>query len=261
MENPFSLNGKVAVVTGGASGIGEQICRVFAKAGATVYILDIDVNRGRILQDELREEGFDAQFSRADVSDQQEMLRVCSEVVEKSRSLDIMVANAGISQIGNLERTTESDLDRIYEVNVKGVYNSMLGCIETMKKQRSGVILNLASIASTIGLPDRFGYSMSKGAVLTMTLTTARDYLAYNIRCNCLAPARVHTPFVDDYLATNYPGQENEMYEKLSKTQPIGRMGSPEEIAYLALFLCSDKASFITGSNIPIDGGFITLNT
>jgi NAD(P)-dependent dehydrogenase (short-subunit alcohol dehydrogenase family) len=130
-----------------------------------------------------------------------------------------------------------------------------------MKKKRGGVILNLASIASSVGVSDRFAYSMTKGAVLTMTYSIAKDYIDDNIRCNCISPARVHTPFVDGFIKKNYPGQETQMFDKLSKTQPIGRMGQPQEVADLALYLCSDEASFITGSNFPIDGGYINLNS
>jgi NAD(P)-dependent dehydrogenase (short-subunit alcohol dehydrogenase family) len=127
-------------------------------------------------------------------------------------------------------------------------------------KEKGGAILNIASIASSVGIPDRFAYSMTKGAVVGMTLSTAKDYINNNIRCNCISPARVHTPFVDGFIAKNYPGKEKEMFEKLSKTQPIGRMAQPEEIANLVLYLCSDEASFITGCDYPIDGGFIKLN-
>lgn len=127
-------------------------------------------------------------------------------------------------------------------------------------KQKGGSILNIASIASVVGIKDRFAYSMSKGAVLTMTYSIAKDYLEDNIRCNCLAPARVHTPFVDGFIKKNYPGKEKETFEALSKTQPIGRMAKPEEIAAFALYLSSDEAAFLTGSCYAIDGGFITLN-
>ena len=129
-----------------------------------------------------------------------------------------------------------------------------------MKQNKAGVILNLASIANNVGLPDRFAYSMTKGAVYAMTLSVARDYIHEGIRCNCISPGRVHTPFVDGFIKKNYPGKEEEMFEKLSKTQPIGRMAKPEEIASLILYLCSDEASFITGCDYPIDGGFIKLN-
>jgi NAD(P)-dependent dehydrogenase (short-subunit alcohol dehydrogenase family) len=123
--------------------------------------------------------------------------------------------------------------------------------------QGGGVILNMASIASLIGLLDRFAYSMTKGAVLTMTRSIAIDYMKKNIRCNCICPARVHTPFVDRYITQNYPGREQEMFRQLSEYQPIGRMGNPQEVAQLALYLCSDEASFVTGQAYPIDGGVL----
>jgi NAD(P)-dependent dehydrogenase (short-subunit alcohol dehydrogenase family) len=174
--------------------------------------------------------------------------------------IHILVNDAGISQIGTVENTSEADFDRILRVNVKGYYNCIHACIGHMKANGGGVILNIASVAGSVGLADRFGYSTSKGAVIAMTYSVARDSLAYNIRCNCISPARVHTPFVDAYLRRTYPGRESEMYEKLAKTQPIGRMGEPEEVALLAVFLCSDAASFITGTDYPLDGGFLNLH-
>ena len=173
--------------------------------------------------------------------------------------LHILVNNAGISHIGTVESTSEEDFDRLFRVNIKGVYNCMHAAIGHMKSNNGGVILNMASIAGTAALADRFAYSMTKGAVVAMTYSVAKDYLAHKIRCNCISPARVHTPFVDGYLHKNYPGREQEMFEKLAKSQPIGRMGEPEEVAALALFLCSDEASFITGTDYPIDGGFFNL--
>ncbi|MGA1772314.1 MAG: SDR family NAD(P)-dependent oxidoreductase, partial [Flavobacteriaceae bacterium] len=160
-----------------------------------------------------------------------------------------------------IEQCEEEDLDRLYAVNIKGVYNCAKAVVPFMKKNKGGVIINMASIASSVGIPDRFAYSMTKGAVLTMTYSIARDYVEDQIRCNCIAPARVHTPFVDGFIKKNYPGDEAAVFAKLSKTQPIGRMGQPQEIADLALYLCSDEARFITGSNFPIDGGYITLNS
>ena len=168
--------------------------------------------------------------------------------------------NAGISHIGNVETTSEADFEKLFNVNVKGVYNCLHAAVPLMKQHGGGVILNMSSIAAVTGLNDRFAYSMTKGAVYAMTLSVAKDYLKHGIRCNCVSPARVHTPFVDGFLAKNYPGKEAEMFEKLSQSQPIGRMGKPEEIANLILYLCSDEASFITGSDYPIDGGFIKLN-
>ena len=168
--------------------------------------------------------------------------------------------NAGIAHVGNVEGTSEEDFDKVYNVNVKGAYNCLYAAVSLMKAQGGGAIVNMASIASSVGIPDRFAYSMTKGAVVGMTLSTAKDYLNYKIRCNCISPARVHTPFVDGFIAKNYPGKEKEMFEKLSKTQPIGRMAEPEEIAHLVLYLCSDEASFITGCDYPSDGGFVKLN-
>ena len=179
--------------------------------------------------------------------------------IAQETPIDILVNNAGISHVGNLEGASEEEFDRVFSVNVKGIYNCMRASVPHMKANGGGIIVNMASIAGTAGLADRFAYSMSKGAVVAMTYSVAKDYLAHNIRCNCISPARVHTPFVDGYLRRNYPGKEQEMFEKLESSQPIGRMGRPEEIAALALYLCSDEASFITGSDYPIDGGFLTL--
>jgi NAD(P)-dependent dehydrogenase (short-subunit alcohol dehydrogenase family) len=174
-------------------------------------------------------------------------------------AIHILVNNAGVAHVGTAENTSVEDFSRIFEINVKGIYNCLHEVIPVMKTT-GGVILNMASIASSVGITDRFAYSMSKGAVVGMTLSTARDFMSAGIRCNCISPARVHTPFVDGFIAKNYPGKEAEMFEKLSKSQPIGRMGQVDEIAALALYLCSDEASFITGNDYPIDGGFITLN-
>ena len=195
---------------------------------------------------------------RCDVSRQADVARAFEQVGSEYGPLDILVNSAGVAHVGTVEQTTEEDLDRIYSVNVKGVYNCLKLGVSAMKG-RGGAILNIASVAATVGIPDRFAYSMSKGAVRTMTLSIARDFVADGIRCNCVSPARIHTPFVDGFLAKNYPGREVEMFDKLARTQPIGRMGRPDEVAELALFLCSDAAAFITGSDYAIDGGFIAL--
>lgn len=258
---PFRLDHKTALITGGGSGIGASISRIFAEAGATVFILDLSEENANKIANSILKTGGKARAYPIDVTQQSALTALTATIAAEAGSIDILVNSAGISHIGKLDTTSESDFDKIYAVNVKGVYNTMYAVISHMMRQKSGVILNLSSVAAVLGLPDRFAYSMSKGAVLTMTYTVARDYLDYNIRCNCMAPARIHTPFVDDFLAKNYPGNETEMFEKLSKTQPIGRMGTPDEVAHLALYLCSDEAGFITGTNFPIDGGFINLNT
>jgi 2-keto-3-deoxy-L-fuconate dehydrogenase len=252
------LDDKTAIVTGGGSGIGRAIAIRFADAGARVAILDNNPAAGDETMLAITNAGGVAAYVPCDVSRQDEVDAAFRAAQERLGMVDVLVSSAGIAHIGNVETTMEEDFDRVYSVNVKGVYNCMRAAVPAMKG-RGGAILNIASIASTIGIPDRFAYSMSKGAVLAMTFSLARDYVTQNIRCNCISPARVHTPFVDGFLARNYPGREREMFEQLSRTQPIGRMGSPEEVAGLALFLCSDAAAFVTGSNYPIDGGFATL--
>jgi NAD(P)-dependent dehydrogenase (short-subunit alcohol dehydrogenase family) len=252
----FSLSNKKAAITGSGSGIGLAIAQVFARQGAEVYIMDLNEAAAQEAANSIIAEGGKASAHACDVSNQAQIV----EIFQKIGPLDILVNNAGIAHIGTAESTSEADFDRVMNINVKGVYNCLHAAIPLMKEKGGGVILNMASIAATIGIPDRFAYSTAKGAVLTMTLSTAKDYLKQNIRCNCISPARVHTPFVDGFLAKNYPGQEAEMYEKLAKTQPIGRMAKPIEVAYLALFLCSDEAGFITGCDYPLDGGFTRLN-
>jgi len=257
MKNRFE--DKVALVTGGGSGIGQTTAIKFAQEGAFVIIFDLDMNGANETKSIIESAGGQASVYECNVAKQQQVNEII-ETILKERTIDILINNAGIAHIGNLENTSEDDLDRIYNVNVKGCYNLMKAIVPSMKEQKSGVILNLASIASSVGIQDRFAYSMSKGAVLTMTYSVARDYIDHGIRCNCIAPGRVHTPFVDNFLDNNYPDNRDEMFEKLSKSQPIGRMGKVDEIAGLIAYLCSDEAAFITGSNIPVDGGFVTIN-
>ena len=254
----FSLQGKTAIVTGGGSGIGRAIALLFAKQGARVFVFDISEAAANAVAGEIRDLGADARVVACDVADAGSVRSAFDAVDERGDRVDILVNNAGIAHVGSLETTDEQAFERLYRVNVKGVYNCLKLGVASMK-DRGGVILNVASVAATVGIPDRFAYSMSKGAVVTMTLSVARDYIGRKIRCNCISPARVHTPFVDGFLARNYPGREAEVFEQLARTQPIGRMGKPHEIAELALYLCSDAASFITGSNYTIDGGFTTL--
>jgi NAD(P)-dependent dehydrogenase (short-subunit alcohol dehydrogenase family) len=252
----FSLQHKHAVITGAGSGIGKAVALLLARQGATIHVVDVnEIQAGEVVK-EIEGEGGKAFAQVADVSNQQRVLALFAGLPQ----IDILVNSAGVSHIGSAETTAEADFDRLYNVNVKGVYNCLHAAIPLLKKNKGGVIVNMSSIAASVGLPDRFAYSMTKGAVSAMTLSVAKDYIHDNIRCNSISPARVHTPFVDGFLKKNYPGKEAEMFEKLSKTQPIGRMARPEEIAALILYLCSDEASFITGCDYPIDGGFTRLN-
>ena len=252
------MDNKVVVITGGASGIGRAIAERFAKSGASIRVFDIDEHAASAVASQMVASGEDAKAYVCDVTQRESVIATFHKMFQEER-VQILINNAGISHVGNLEGTTESDFDKIFSINVKGMYNCMQACVPHMKANGGGVILNMASIAGTSGLADRFAYSMSKGAVVAMTYSVAKDYLAHNIRCNCISPARVHTPFVDGFLRRNYPGKEREMFEKLEKSQPIGRMAKAEEVASLALFLCSDEASFITGTDYPIDGGYFNL--
>ena len=253
----FDLTNKTAVVTGGGSGIGAAVAIVLARQGAHVYIVDLNTQPADAVATTVRSNNGKATVIQGDVANQLQVL----EITRSIGKIDILVTCAGVSHIGNAENTSEADFDRICSVNIKGTYNWLHAVVPVMKQQGGGVIINMSSIAAKVGLADRFAYSMSKGAVYAMTLSVAKDYIHDNIRCNCVSPARVHTPFVDNFLAKNYPGKEQDVFEKLSRSQPIGRMGKPAEIADLILYLCSDEAAFITGSDFPIDGGFITLNT
>ena len=258
MTNPapdsFRLDGKVAVVTGAASGIGAAIARLFAQRGAAIAVLDVDEGAGSAFVDELRGADADAEFIACDVTADAAVDKAFDAVMDRFASLDVLVNNAGIGHVGNLADTDEADFDRLYAVNVKGVFLCSRHALPHLL-DGGGVICNLASIASLIGIADRFAYSMTKGAVLTMTKSIAVDYMAAGIRCNCICPARIHTPFVDSYLAANYPGREQEMFDQLAAYQPLGRMGTPDEVAEMALFLCTDASRFVTGQAFPLDGG------
>lgn len=258
-RTPFDLTGKTAVVTGGGSGIGRAIAERFAASGASVRILDVGLEAAEQVAAAIARAGGRASAHRCDVSDQADTTR-CFEAILAADPVDVLVNNAGVSHIGTVESTTEEDFDRLYRVNVRGVYNCTHAAIGAMKARGRGVILNMASIAASSGVAERFAYSMTKGAVLAMTYSIAKDYAGHGIRCVSISPARIHTPFVDGYLKQHYPGREGEMFAKLSATQPIGRMGEPHEVADLALYLCSDAAGFATGADYPLDGGFLKLN-
>ena len=253
----FLLHQKTAVVTGGGSGIGKEVCIVLAKQGAKVYVVDLSEQSANDTVDIIKKEGGEAKALVIDVTNQKVLMSAYAQI----EAVHILVNCAGISHIGNATSTEEQDFEKIFNVNVKGVYNSLHAAIPIMQKTGGGAIVNISSIVAKVGVSDRFAYGMSKGAVHAMTLSVAKDYIKDNIRCNSISPGRVHTPFVDGFLKKNYPGKEAEMFDKLSKTQPIGRMGKPIEIAHQVLYLCSDEASFITGSDYAIDGGYVTLNS
>ncbi|GLQ73709.1 SDR family NAD(P)-dependent oxidoreductase [Vibrio penaeicida] len=250
------LQGKVALITGSASGIGLAIAKGFHQAGA--HIVLVDINPEHL---ESAAEGFGSDRITAltcDVSSEPDVKRLVAELEQQIGRLDILVNNAGIAHIGNVENTELDELQRVFSVNVNGLF-LFTKYLMPMLQSAKGSILNLSSIAAKLGIADRFAYSASKGAVSAMTLSIARDYVDKGVRCNCICPARVHTPFVDGYLDKHYPDNKNEMFKVLSEYQPIGRMGTPEEIADIAVFLCSDKAKFITGVSYDIDGGVVQL--
>jgi 2-keto-3-deoxy-L-fuconate dehydrogenase len=255
----FELVGKRAVITGGASGIGLAMARLFASQGASIVLLDQHKDAAQEAAISISSQSSDEPPVLALACDVSDETSVNQAVAAIPGSIDILVNCAGVSHVGSLLTTTSEDLDRLYRVNVRGTALCMRAAVTRMQQASRGVILNMCSIAATAGLSDRFAYSMTKGAVLSMTLSVAKDYLAMGIRCNCISPARVHTPFVDGFLARNYPGKEAAQMEVLARSQPIGRMGHPDEIAALALYLCSDEASFISGVDYPIDGGFFNL--
>jgi NAD(P)-dependent dehydrogenase (short-subunit alcohol dehydrogenase family) len=253
----FKLTAKHAVVTGGGSGIGRAISTVLGRQGAHVVVLDLDPEAAHETAAAITGAGGRAEARACDVSDSASVTAAFDAIVGSAGRVDILVNNAGVAHVGNIERTPEDEFDRLFRVNVKGVYLCSRAAVPVMVRQGGGVILNMASIVSFIGVTDRFAYSMTKGAVLTMTKSVAVDYVKQNIRCNCICPARIRTPFVDGFVRKNYPGREQEVLAELSAYQPIGRMGTPDEVAYLALYLCSDEASFVTGQAYPLDGGVL----
>lgn len=250
MSSSLRFQNKVAVVTGAASGIGEAVARRLAAEGAKVIVADYAVDAAQKVAAEIGGVALQIDVSKP------EAVKAAFDTLER---VDILVNSAGVAHIGNLLNTPVEDFDRVYGVNVKGVYLTMQAALPKMIAQGGGAIVNLASIASKLGIADRFAYSMSKGAVYTMTLSVAKDFVTKGIRANCVCPARIHTPFVDGFLAKNYPDNRDEMFQKLSAYQPMGRMGKPAEVAALIAFLCSDDAAFITGSAYDIDGGVTLL--
>ncbi len=259
MERFFDLSGKQAVVTGAGSGIGAAIARRFARAGARVAIWEFNVEAGEAVASEIRRAGGEAVSVRLDVADAAAVEAAAAGLWSAAGRIDILVNNAGVSSVGSVENTPPEELDRLHRVNVAGVANGLRAVAPRMARAGGGAILNLASIASLVGVKDRFAYSASKGAIAAMTFSVAIDYASAGVRCNAVAPARIHTPFVDGFLAKHYPGREQETFAKLSAYQPVGRMGTPDEVAALAHYLCSDEASFVTGTIVPIDGGVCSM--
>jgi NAD(P)-dependent dehydrogenase (short-subunit alcohol dehydrogenase family) len=255
----FSFANKTVIITGAGSGIGQGIAVLFAKQGAHVEVFDLKQESAQETVDQIQAAGGSATATACDVGDYAGVKALFDAVAAKHGKIDILVNNAGIAHIGTALTTAEEDMDRLHRVNIKGVHACAQAALAHMTTRKHGVILNMCSIAAQMGLADRFAYSMTKGAVLMMTYSIAKDFIKDGIRCNCIAPARVHTPFVDGYLAKTYPGQEAEMFQKLSEAQPIGRMAKPDEVAALALYLCSDEASFATGTNYTLDGGAVNL--
>ncbi len=252
-----SLSQKVAVITGAASGIGLAIAQKMEEAGAKVSILD---QSREMLQKASDDSGGTFDTHVCDVTNARQVESVFGAIRQTFGRIDILVNNAGIAHIGNAQTTSAEDFERIQKVNVFGVANCTRSGLQHMTQNSyGGCILNMASTVSTSAIADRFAYSASKGAVLAMTYSVAKDFIDHKIRCNAIQPGRVHTPFVDGFIAKNYQGKEEEMFRKLSEAQPIGRMGQPDEIAAAAVFLCSDEASFITGATFPVDGGTLTL--
>ena len=259
LGQPFALGGKVAAVTGGASGIGKSVALLLARQGARVFVLDVDEAGGAETVARIEAAAGSARYLACDVASASAVASAFGELGSSAGRLDILVNNAGIAHIGSLETTSEADLDRVYSVNVKGVFHCLRAAVPWMVRSGGGAIVNLSSIAALVGLRDRFAYSMTKGAVQAMTLSVARDYLDQRIRSNAVCPARVHTPFVDGFVKRSYPGRESEVLEQLARAQPVGRMATPDEVAALVLYLCSDEAAFVTGCSYPFDGGVLSV--
>ena len=251
----FSLIGKTAVVTGAGSGIGQAIAIALARQGAFVDVLDVNDHTADETVEQIRSTGGQAEGIKCDVSNHVQVQELFSKLGRDRGGLDCLVNNAGIAHVGNITNTSEEDFDRVMSVNLKGVFNCLKGGVRLMLNSGGGAIVNIASTVATMAINDRLAYSTSKGGVLAMTYSVAKDHLHDNIRCNAILPGRIHTPFVDGFIAKNYPDNQAEMFKKLSEYQPIGRMGTPEEVGAMAVFLCSDEASFVTGCPFPVDGG------
>lgn len=250
----FDLNGKVALVTGAASGIGEAIAHTFAARGAYVYVADIAYEKGRRVADEITKNSGKAEFLKLDVSSEQNCLDTADTVHRQHKKLDILVNNAGIGHVGSIEQTTVHDLDRLYAVNVRGMFSLTKAFIPGMLERKYGVVVNTSSVGGVVAVKDRIAYCVTKFAVVGFTKCLALDHALDGIRANCLCPGRVETPFVKARLS-EYADPEK-AYKEMAATQAQGRMGTPEEIAAAALYLASEEAAFVTGTALLIEGGF-----
>ena len=249
----FSLENKITLVTGAGSGIGAAIAGTFARAGAFVFLSDRDEKSGRARTGQIKSEKGEAEFLELDVTSEEQCRRVAETVLTGKGRLDVLVNNAGIGHVGTMLQTTGADLDRLYAVNVRGVFNVTRVFLSDMLGRKSGNIINLASIGAVVGIRDRVAYCTTKFAVAGLTRSMALDHAKDGIRVNCICPGRVETPFVTARLA-EYPDPATARLE-MSATQAIGRMGRPEEIAAAALYLASDESAFVTGTEFIIDGG------
>jgi NAD(P)-dependent dehydrogenase (short-subunit alcohol dehydrogenase family) len=249
----FRLDGKTALVTGAGSGIGEAIAHTFANAGAYVYVADRDAATGPKVAAAITAKGLAASFLALDVTDEDACARAANTVIVEHGTLDILVNNAGVGHVGTIETTAGEDLDRLYAVNVRGIFNVSKAFIGPMRARKAGVIVNTASIAGLVALRDRLAYVTTKFAAVGMTKAMAMDHALEGIRVNCVCPGRVETPWIAERLKS-YPDPEA-AYREMASSQAIGRMGKPEEIAAAVLYLASDEAAFVTGCAFAIDGG------
>ena len=253
----FRLDGKTAIVTGGGSGIGREISLCFAAQGAVVAVADVNMNGAASVVDEIAAAGGSAYAQQLDVSSQAAADEAVAEIVRRHGKLDILVNNAGIGFVGNALETGDDDLDKLYAVNVKGVFHCSKAAVAQMLAQdpKGGRIVNIGSVAGMVSVGRRFAYCATKGAVLSMTQSLAMDFIDQGIRCNSISPGTIESPFVESYLQRFHAGEIEETRAQLHARQPIGRMGRPDEIAPLALYLVSDESGFVTGANYVIDGG------
>jgi NAD(P)-dependent dehydrogenase (short-subunit alcohol dehydrogenase family) len=249
----FDLTNKTALVTGAGSGIGAEIARTFAKSGAHVFLADRDENAGQKVSAEIVDSGGNSEFIALDVTSENDWQNAADHILQGENKLDILVNNAGIGHVGTILQTTGEDLDKMYEVNVRGVFNGCKQFVPRMIESGGGSIINLASIGGVVGIVDRLAYCTTKFAVVGLTKCLALDHATTGLRVNCLCPGRVETPFVQARIR-EYLDPEA-AYKEMSQSQAVGRMGRPDEIAAAALYLASDEATFVTGSAFIIDGG------